>query len=169
VLRAQSGDRDALERLLRSLQPSLRRYVLGLVGSYHADDVLQEMLIIVARKVGGVEQPELFRPWAFRVATRAASRYLKHQRRWLEQSIDESTLEDLRVPNAQPSGELLEELLTTDALSPASRAVLFLHFKEEMSLPAVAAILEIPLGTVKSRLAYGLNALRKQLGNNRRL
>jgi RNA polymerase sigma-70 factor, ECF subfamily len=44
-----------------------------------------------------------------------------------------------------------------------------LHFKEEMSLPAIAAILEIPLGTVKSRLAYGLNALRKKLGNNRRL
>jgi RNA polymerase sigma-70 factor (ECF subfamily) len=56
-----------------------------------------------------------------------------------------------------------------EAISPASRAVLFLHFKEEMSLPAVAAILEIPLGTVKSRLSYGLTALRKQLGNNRRL
>jgi RNA polymerase sigma-70 factor (ECF subfamily) len=55
-----------------------------------------------------------------------------------------------------------------DGISPASRAVLVLHFQEEMSLEAVAAILEIPLGTAKSRLAYGLNALRKQLGHNRR-
>jgi DNA-directed RNA polymerase specialized sigma24 family protein len=55
-----------------------------------------------------------------------------------------------------------------DGISPASRAVLVLHFQEEMSLPAIAAIWEVPLGTVKSRLAYGLTALRKQLGHNRR-
>jgi hypothetical protein len=41
--------------------------------------------------------------------------------------------------------------------------VLVLHFQEEMSLAEVAAILEIPLGTVKSRLAFGLTALRKHL------
>jgi len=55
-----------------------------------------------------------------------------------------------------------------DGISPASRAVLVLHFQEELSLAAVAAILEVPLGTVKSRLAYGLTAIRKQLGHTRR-
>jgi RNA polymerase sigma-70 factor (ECF subfamily) len=52
-------------------------------------------------------------------------------------------------------------------LSPASRAVLMLHFQEEMPLAAVAAVLELPLGTVKSRLAYGLAALRRQYSGNR--
>jgi RNA polymerase sigma-70 factor (ECF subfamily) len=169
VLRAQTGDRDALELLLRSVQPSLRRYVRGLVGASHADDVLQEVLILVARKLTWLEQPDLLRPWVFRIASRAAFRYLKKQRRSPEQSAEEFALEDLPAPETPPSGERLEELLATEALSPASRAVLLLHFKEEMSLPAVAAILEIPLGTVKSRLAYGLTALRKQLGTNRRL
>ncbi len=56
-----------------------------------------------------------------------------------------------------------------DGISPASRAVLVLHFQEEMTLLEVAAILEIPLGTVKSRLAYGLAAIRKQLTKNRSL
>jgi RNA polymerase sigma-70 factor (ECF subfamily) len=54
-----------------------------------------------------------------------------------------------------------------DGISPASRAVLALHFQEEMSLPEVAALLEVPLGTVKSRLAYGLASLRKRLGSKR--
>ena len=54
-----------------------------------------------------------------------------------------------------------------DGIPPASRAVLTLHFQEEMSLPEVAAILELPLGTVKSRLAYGLASLRRQLGRKR--
>ena len=43
------------------------------------------------------------------------------------------------------------------------RRVLCLHFEEELSLPEVAAILDIPLGTVKSRLGYGLRAIRKHL------
>jgi RNA polymerase sigma-70 factor, ECF subfamily len=53
------------------------------------------------------------------------------------------------------------------SVSPASRAVLALHFQEELPLKEVAAILEIPLGTVKSRLAYGLSAIRKQLRTNK--
>lgn len=65
----------------------------------------------------------------------------------------------IAAPHAPPSNELLQELLTSDALSPASRAVLVLHFQEELSLAEVAAILEIPLGTVKSRQAFGLTAL----------
>jgi hypothetical protein len=44
----------------------------------------------------------------------------------------------------------------------SARAVLVLHFQEEMPLAEVAAILELPLGTVKSRLAYGLAALRRK-------
>jgi RNA polymerase sigma-70 factor (ECF subfamily) len=59
-------------------------------------------------------------------------------------------------------------MATMDGISPASRAVMILHFQEEMPLSAIAAVLEVPLGTVKSRLAYGLTALRKQLGHNRR-
>jgi RNA polymerase sigma-70 factor (ECF subfamily) len=50
-----------------------------------------------------------------------------------------------------------------EGISPASRALLVLHFQEEMSLADAAAVLEIPVGTAKSRLAYGLAAVRKQL------
>lgn len=71
-------------------------------------------------------------------------------------------LEEVATPETQ-SVELLRELLGLDTISPASRAVMVLHFQEELPLPEVAAILEIPLGTAKSRLAYGLAAIRKQL------
>jgi DNA-directed RNA polymerase specialized sigma24 family protein len=83
VLRAQCGDRDALELLLRSVQPSLHRYLCGLVGTSHADDVLQDVLVVVARRLLALEQPELFRPWAFRIASRAGFKHLKRERRWL--------------------------------------------------------------------------------------
>jgi RNA polymerase sigma-70 factor (ECF subfamily) len=171
VLRAQCRDREALELLLRNVQPVLRRYVAGLVGGADADDILQDVLLIVARKLYWLEQPELFRAWAFRIASRAAFRHLKKRRRWTEATVDQSALDDLAAPDLTPDearGRDILELLDSPALSPASRAVLVLHFREEMPLAHVAAVLEIPLGTVKSRLAFGLKTLRKEFRNGKR-
>jgi len=162
VLRAQYSDREALELLLRSAQPSLHRYLCNLVGVFHADDVLQEVFMTICRKLKWLHTPELFGPWVYRIASRAAFRHLKKERRWLEQVRDETVLEEIPAAEAQPTAETLEHLLNADSIPPASRAVLALHFQEELSLPEVAAILDIPLGTAKSRLAYGLTALRKQ-------
>ena len=167
VLRAQSGDRQALEHLLRGVQPSLRRYLRSLVGPTDADDIAQEVLVLVYRKLGWLESPEVFRPWVFRIASRAGFRHLRKTRTWRENEVDDMALDDLPASDSAPSTELLDRLSTMDGISPASRGVLVLHFQEEMSLPEIAAVLSIPLGTVKSRLAYGLAGLRKQLGNSR--
>lgn len=163
VLRAQSGDRDALESLLRSVQPSLRRLIHALVGPSEADDVLQETLIRVYQKLGQLTTPELFRPWAFRIAKRLGLRHMKNRSRWIDEVDAIPQLDDIPIPEARPADESLEELLRIGRVSPASRAVLVLHFQEGLSLPEVAATLELPLGTVKSRLGYGLSLLRKSL------
>jgi RNA polymerase sigma-70 factor, ECF subfamily len=167
VLRAQCGDREALELLLRSLQVPLRRYLLRLVGASSADDVLQEVLILVSRKLRWLDAPEAFLPWTYRVTSRVAFRHLKREKHWSDQVRDEAVLDDVPAAESAVPPEVMPELLNSDVLSPATRAVLSLHFQEEMSLPEVAAILEIPLGTVKSRLAYGLAALRKKLDPTR--
>jgi RNA polymerase sigma-70 factor, ECF subfamily len=161
VVRAQCGDREALELLLRSVQPSLHRYVRRLAGVESADDIVQDVLITVARKVKWLSEPRVFRAWAFRIASRSAFRYVRKQGRRGRHESDESVLDALPAAEPAPTDEMLRELLDSDLLSAASRAVLVLHFQEELTLPEVAAVLEIPLGTVKSRLAYGLAALRR--------
>lgn len=163
VLRAQCGDRDGLECLLRSIHPLLRRFLVGIVGSSHADDVLQDVLVIVCRKLKTLHTPELLRPWAFRIASRQAFRHIRRGKHWPEQAADESMFDGIPAREVSPPDELLQELLSLEDLSSASRAVLVLHFQEELPLSDVAAILEIPLGTAKSRLAYGLTTLRKHL------
>jgi RNA polymerase sigma-70 factor (ECF subfamily) len=80
--------------------------------------------------------------------------------------MDDSALEHVAAPLAEVADESVLALLDSPALTPASRAVLLLHFREEMPLAHVAAVLEIPLGTVKSRLAFGLKSLRQQLGRS---
>lgn len=165
VLRAQSGDRQALEHLLRAVEPSLRHYVSSLVDASDADDLVQEVLFIVYRNLPWLQAPEVFRAWMFRIASRVAMRYLKQRRRHVQ--IREEALGDIPASEAPSTSQLREALPTIAGISPASRTVLVLHFLQEMSLPEVAAILGIPLGTAKSRLAYGLAALRKLMGNSR--
>jgi RNA polymerase sigma-70 factor (ECF subfamily) len=167
VLRAQSGDREALNELLKAIQEPLYRYISSLVSQQHlAEDILQEVFIRIHRKLGWLREPKLFRPWAFRVATNETFRRLKQERRWLDQVRDEDALK--AIPAPPPREEFAPEVVERipqllDNLSPASRAVIVLYYLHEMSLEEVAAVLAIPKGTVKSRLAYGLESLRRCL------
>ena len=166
VLRAQAGEREALDELFRLVQEPLYRYIVSLVGSRTlAEDILQEVFILIYRKLRWLREPELFRPWAYRIATREAFKHLKRERRWVDQSVDETTLADVPAP---PRDSLTPELVAqiVAQVSPASRAVIVLHYLHEMPLGEVADVLGVALGTVKSRLAYGLACLRKQLSTN---
>jgi RNA polymerase sigma-70 factor (ECF subfamily) len=165
VLRAQTGDREALDALLRAVQEPLYRYVLSLMGEPAlAEDVLQEVFLRVYRKLRWLRTPELFRPWAYRIASRETFKHLRRERRWTDQVRDEAVLESRPAPPAQLTPEdvtRLPEMVA--AVSPASRAVIVLHYLHEMKLDEVAEVLGIGLGTVKSRLAYGLATLRRLL------
>ncbi|HYJ46135.1 MAG TPA: RNA polymerase sigma factor [Pyrinomonadaceae bacterium] len=167
VLRAQSGDREALGELLKAVQEPLYRFVLKLVGERDlAEDILQDVFIRIYRKLNWLEAPELFRPWAYRITSRETFRRLRKERRWEEQVRDEAVLEAIPDTSSEErfEPELMEHLPELiSRLSPASRAVLILHYLDEMSLAEVAEVLDIALGTAKSRLAYGLNALRRSI------
>jgi RNA polymerase sigma-70 factor (ECF subfamily) len=167
VLLAQTGDRTALEQLLHDAYPPLRRYIRGLVGAALADDILQETSLQIFRKLPFLREPAVFRPWTFRIASRIAFSHLKHARRW--QPLDDAPAEHLTTFN--PSlGELPDEAFLTllDNVSPASRAVLLLRYQHDLTLEESAAILEIPIGTAKSRLHYGVTTLRKFLNSERK-
>lgn len=168
VLRAQAGDRAALDEILKLIQEPLYRYVHRLVGERTlAEDILQEVFMRIYRKIGWLHEPELFRPWAYRIASREAFKHLHRERRWTQQIRDEEVLEAIpaQEANAPPESEFVERLPQLVArVSPASRAVLILHYLDEMPLAEVADVLGIALGTVKSRLAYGLESLRRAIG-----
>jgi RNA polymerase sigma-70 factor (ECF subfamily) len=168
VLRAQSGSHDALEELFKILQEPLFRYVRSLVQQQaHAEDILQEVFIRIYRKLKWLREPGALRPWAYQIATRETFRYLKKQKAWSNEVRDEETLMTIVADPVDDefSKELINKLpALINNLSPASRAVITLYYLHELSLSETAAVLEVPLGTVKSRLAYGLAALRKELG-----
>jgi RNA polymerase sigma-70 factor, ECF subfamily len=163
VARAIAGDREVLGDILAALQRPLYRYISRLLSHREtSEDALQEVLFRICKKILWLRDPELLRPWAFRIASRECFRQLRSKKRRGEEVGDLETLE------TSASGSIAQEweprlLDWVDDLPPASRAVIVLHYLEEMSLDDVAAVLEISPGTVKSRLAYGLARLRRHM------
>jgi RNA polymerase sigma-70 factor (ECF subfamily) len=167
VLLAQSGDRGALNQLLRGLQDGLYGYLIRLVGDRHlAEDILQEVFVLIWRKLRWLRDPEVFRPWAYRIASREAFRRLRKHRIQARALGNETLLARIPAPETPPLSQEWAEALPglLASLSPASRAVLILHYLQGMTLNEAADILEVSPGTVKSRLAYGLAALRQKIG-----
>lgn len=170
VLQAQSGSHEALNELFKSIQEPLFRYIVSLVRDQHlAEDILQEVFMRIYRKLRWLREPQAFRAWSYQIASREAFRYLNRERRWSDQVRDESTLASQPAVENEFPRELTESLpRLVEKLSPASRAVVVLFYLHEMSLIETAAVLEIPVGTAKSRLAYGLESLRRSFEREER-
>jgi RNA polymerase sigma-70 factor (ECF subfamily) len=163
VALAQNGDKDALDALLRRFYRPLRAFITPLVGSSHADDVLQEIALTIFQNLGYLRHPTAFRPWAFRLASRRAFRYLKRETRWKLLETDPGVLSSLPAPEPLPDALEPGLLAVIEQVSPASRAVLLLHYQQQLSIEETATVLDIPLGTAKSRLGYGVSVLRRLL------
>ncbi|MCA8962381.1 MAG: RNA polymerase sigma factor [Planctomycetes bacterium] len=161
VLLAQVGDREAFDALLREIQVPLFRYLTRLTGrAEEAEDLVQDVFLLLYRRLRSLREPELFRPWMYRIATRAALRRVSKRSREAErlEEYQQHFDREAATPQPPPDREWIEGLL--NVLSPNCRTVIVLHFLEELPLQNVAAVLGIPLGTVKSRLAYALHTLR---------
>ncbi|MGD0800049.1 MAG: RNA polymerase sigma factor [Terracidiphilus sp.] len=161
VLRSQCGDRDALEDLLRGTQTILLPYIRCLVGVQGAGDVLQEVFLQICRKLRSLQEPRFFRAWAYRISTRASFAFLRQRHLWEDRHEDGIEVDDLPGSDEKDAAILVAELHSLlDQVSPASRAVLDLHYLEDFTIQEIADILQLSAGTVKSRLAYGLKCLR---------
>lgn len=160
VLRCQTGDREAFDELLRSMQDRLWRYISNLARDADlADDITQEVFLIIYRKIGWLDDPALFWPWVYRIATRTTFKALKKRSKGREEAFDEGHV--VAAPVVEENVQLDARLL--EGISPASRAVLVLHYVEDLSISETAEVLDISVGTTKSRLAYGLKLLRRKL------
>lgn len=160
IVRAQAGDVRAFEQVLCAIEPSLRGYITRLVGAHPiADDILQEAFLRMWRGLGWLRDPALFRPWAYRIATNEAHRAMGAEHARQETRADESELDALQAPFADPARKLDAEHCLAQ-VSPLARIVLAAHYYEGLSLEEVSAVIGAPLGTVKSRLASGLAQLR---------
>lgn len=140
----------------------MRRYVASLMrGEGDVDDVVQEIFLLVVRKIKTLRDPSLFRPWLFRIASRQTFRAMREEREWNRLAADDHESQNLESIAEEPAVSEIEPLI--GKLSIASRAVIAMRYIEGLKQEEIAAALGISVGTVKSRIAYGLTQLRKAM------
>ena len=165
VVRAALGDPASLDHLLRAIQDPLYEHIAFILNDRDAaSDVLQDVLLTVCRSLIRLSDPTLLRAWVFRIATRAALRASRQAR--TRQTVALDGLPELASQaNDEPAFDVeLTGALPTlvSELPPACGIVVRLRYLEELTLAEVAEALDLPVGTVKSRAAYGLALLRRR-------
>lgn len=165
VSRAQLGDQDALAHLVNLHWAGVVNVAYRLCGEAQlAEDAAQEAFIRAWRRLGSFRSGSPLRPWLYRVAVNAALDMLR--KRKPQADID---VLPLRAGGADPQAlaEAHERRRAVQqavlALPEASRAALVLREYEGLSYAEIAQVLEIPTGTVMSRLSYARAQLAKVL------
>jgi RNA polymerase sigma factor (sigma-70 family) len=151
--RAAGGDLAAFGVLVRTHEASLRRYARRLAGD-EGDDIAQDALLAAWRALGQWRGDGSFAGWLRRIATR---RYLDRQRRAVPHSLTEID-PAMTAPDSAPDRQIaIERALGT--LRPREKAAALLVFGEGYSHAEAAAMLDLPLGTLKSIVARARAAL----------
>jgi RNA polymerase sigma-70 factor (ECF subfamily) len=170
---ARRGDGDALEALLKDVQPRIYRFSLKMCGrTEDAQDVLQDTLFAAARTVRGFRGASSVSTWLYTIAR---SFCIKKRRRSVfapevvSLDADAAAARTTAAPGPDPERTLADRELASalgaaiGALEPASREVLVLRDMEGLAADEVAAITGLSVSAVKSRLHRARLAVREQL------
>ena len=147
---ARRGDAEATLQLLRRHRPPLVRLLTGITGEVGlAEDAAQEALLTALRRLGQLRDPNSFYPWVRRMAVRQALRAARRRRESPGEQFPEAPAA------ADPQREAMTRLAVHEALRrlpPELRATLVLREMEQLDYAEIAQELDIPIGTVRSRL-----------------
>jgi RNA polymerase sigma-70 factor (ECF subfamily) len=172
--RISQGDEDAMASFYREHGRVVLAQVLLVVGErVLAEEIVQDTMLAVWRGAGSFRGESSVRSWVIAIARRQTRDRLRGRRLRV---VGDAFLADQPGSGPGPEvmaldrAELAEVREAIRELAPAHREVLGLAFGSGLSLPEVAGVLEIPLGTVKSRLTAartGLNRILSEKGQNR--
>jgi RNA polymerase sigma factor (sigma-70 family) len=154
VRAAQQGEPLAMAALLRTLAPYVGR-ICGAIALQDGDDAMQETMIQVLRHLRSLREPAALHGWVRRIAVREALKLAQARR----------ALVAVEHLPERPAGDVAMRVEVADTLrqlSPDQRAVLLLRDLEGFGEAEAAALLEVEVGTVKSRLHRARQAFRRR-------
>ncbi len=165
VLRCRRGERAALEELVGEWERRLFYFIRRLGCDEHdAWDVLQQTWIKVLRGLPSLKEPRNLAPWLYRIARNTAINHGQMRsvyRVYLHELEPAGEMEEDAGPRNLDNAEQIHHGLLQ--LAVPHREVLTLYFLEDMTVEQIAHVLEVPAGTVKSRLYHARRALRDVL------
>jgi RNA polymerase sigma-70 factor, ECF subfamily len=166
ALRCRRGEREAWRELIAAWEPRLFYYIRRLVPQESdAWDVLQQTWLGAFENIRSLGDTRLLATWLYCIARNKA---ISHRRSRGARAAE--LTEIIGDPAAEDEPDTLEEFENAEAvhraideLSLAHREALTLHFLQDLSLEQIADVLDVPVGTVKSRLHHAKRELKKVL------
>ncbi len=157
IKRAEAGEQDAQASIYQQLVQPIGLLIRRIVGRDDAEDVMQEAFIEILGKLNRFQYRSRFETWAYRVATNTALQQLRRSKRRMTVPLDEANTPSVAQTSTEMDREMIEKAMI--GLSGEARALIHLREVQELSYADISAILNIPQGTVGSRL----NTVRKEL------
>ena len=155
VMDAQDGDVEAMEKLVSRWQKRLWRHAVRLTSDPQAAwDITQQSWVAIIKGRRKLHDAANFRAWSYRIVTNKSMD-------WIKSNKDRKHVDIAQVPEIEQAASAdtgLLELL--GKLDFRKRAVLCLHYFEQLTIPEISAALKIPKGTVKSRLHNARSELK---------
>lgn len=170
ILNAQDGDADAFQQLVERWDARLQRHAWHLTHDREtAADSVQEAWVDIVRSIKRLADPSAFRAWAYRIVSNKATdgvRRKLRQARLVEEASNASPGNNSGHESQSHHERSDRQRLVQAAirkLPPARRAILSMKYLDQMSVDAIADVLGIPSGTVKSRLHHAREQLKQIL------
>jgi RNA polymerase sigma-70 factor, ECF subfamily len=157
---AQAGSVEAVEALYRAHWPrAYRAAYLVVHDAAGAEDIAQEAFLAALRALDRFDRRRPFGPWLHRIVVNRAIDWARA--RTLRREVD---VDDAVAADPAAVAELDELVRALASLPPEQRAVIVLRYLLEYTPGEIAAMLDLPRGTVNSRLRRGLDALSDDFG-----
>lgn len=152
---AQEGDLQALEQLYQESKGLVYRTAYGMVPASMVEDVVQETYLLVQQKLYQLHNPLAFKAWIIRISVHVCHAMLKKL-----PPIGERSHEEVGPDTSQKVAARLDLMAALESLSLPHRQVLVLREMLELSYQEMGEVLNLPAGTVRSRLHHARNALK---------
>ena len=164
--RWRAGDKAAGQQLFARYYDPLERFFINKVAT-GVDDLLQETFVACVENRDRVEQPDKFRCYLFSIAYNVLRNHLrKRYRQGAELDVDEISIHDLAPGPMSLMVEYEEQRILLEALRSiplAEQTLLELHYWERLTTTEMAAVLAVPVGTVRGRLQRARTSLKKAI------
>ncbi len=155
-------EQDRFEQLLAGCKTAVERFVYyKLPGRADAEDVLQEIYLTAFQKIDTLRAEEAFKAWLLRIAANKCGDFYRSRARQLEIPLDDLYVSVLAAGRMGVT-EVSAVRETLSALAPREQQILYLYYLRNKPQAEIAALLGIPLGTVKSRLHAAKGKFRAQ-------
>jgi RNA polymerase sigma-70 factor (ECF subfamily) len=156
VMDAQDGDAEAMEKLVRRWQRRLWQHAFRLTSDRQAAwDITQQSWLGIIKGLTKLHDPANFKAWAYGITTNKSIDWFRKTKAAEHISIEEIEEQQHKEKTDTGLNELLEKL------DIRKKAVLYLYYFEQFSVPEISVALKIPKGTVKSRLHNARKELKE--------